>query len=136
MARSAAGRGLAESAPAPTARLLRDDQEASEQLETALQTVSCGLLVVAVFAPLSETLHKLLTAVAVVGMLVFLATDSPAARKESARFGVLLAASMVVALLLSVNPVWAALVVLVGSLLWDLERQENAGDPAERERPV
>jgi CHASE2 domain-containing sensor protein len=93
------------------------------------------LLIVAAFAPFSETLHTILAAVAVVGILVFLATDSPAARKESARFGILLAASMVLALLLSVNPVWAALLVLVGSLLWDLDRQENAEDLAERERP-
>jgi lysylphosphatidylglycerol synthetase-like protein (DUF2156 family) len=100
-----------------------------------LQFISCGLLIVAALAPLSETLHKILAAVAVVGILVFLATDSPAARKESARFMVLLMASVVLALLLSVNPVWAALVVLVGSVLWDLDRQENAEDSAERERP-
>lgn len=100
-----------------------------------LQFISCGLLIVAAFAPLSAPLHKILAAVAVVGILVFLATDSPAARKESARFGVLLAASMALALLLSVNPVWAALIVLVGSLLWDLDRQENAEDSEERERP-
>lgn len=48
---------------------------------------------------------------------------------------VLLVASVVLALLLSVNPVWAALVVLVGSVLWDLDRQENAEDSAERKRP-
>lgn len=99
-----------------------------------LQFISCGLLIVAAFAPFSETLNKILAAVAVVGILVFLATDSPAARKESARFMVLLAASVVLALLLSVNPVWAALVVLVGILLWDLDRQENAEDSVERPR--
>lgn len=110
-------------------------KERTNNWRLRLQFVSCGLLIVAAFAPLSETLHKILAAVAAVGILVFLATDSPAARKESARFGVLLAASIVLALLLSVNPVWAALVVLVGSLLWDLDRQENAENLAERERP-
>ena len=99
-----------------------------------LQTISCGLLILAAFAPLSETLHKTLTAVAVVGILIFLATDSPAARKESARFMVLLVASMAIALLFSVNPVWAAFVVLAGSILRDLYRQENAEYLAERER--
>jgi hypothetical protein len=100
-----------------------------------LQSISCGLLIIAAFAPLSEALHKILTAVAVVGILVFLATDSPAARNESARFMVLLVASMAIALLLSVNPVWPALLVLIGRVLWDLDRLENAEDAAERERP-
>jgi hypothetical protein len=99
-----------------------------------LQSISCGLLIVAAFAPLSEIPHTILTVVGLVGMLVFLTTDSPAARKESARLGVLLAASMALALLLSVNPVWAALVVLVGSLLWDLDRQEKTEELAKRER--
>lgn len=101
-----------------------------------LQTVSCGLLIVAAFAPLSETLHKILAAVAVAGMLVYLATDSPAARKESARFLVLVVASILLALLLSVNPVWMALAALVGTILWELDRQEKAEDPGDRKPRV
>lgn len=100
-----------------------------------LQFISCGLVIVAAFAPLSETLHKILAAVAVVGMLVYLATDSPAARKESARFMVLLVAAVALALLLSINPVWMALAALVGTILWDLDRQESTEDLAERQRP-
>jgi CHASE2 domain-containing sensor protein len=99
-----------------------------------LQIVSCGLLILAAFAPVSETLQKILTAVAVVGMLVFLATDSPASRKESARFMVLLVASVLLALLLSVNPVWTAFAALAGSVLWELDRQEKAEDLAARKR--
>lgn len=102
---------------------------------SSLQLVSCGLLTLAAFAPLSETLNKTLTAVAVVGILVFLASDSPASRKESARFLVLVVASILLALLLSVNPVWMALAVLVGTILWDLDKQENGEDAAERNRP-
>jgi hypothetical protein len=86
------------------------------------------------FASVSETLQKILTAVAVVGMLVFLATDSPASRRESARFMVLLVASVLLALLLSVNPVWAAFAALVGSVLWELARHENAEDLAAPKR--
>lgn len=101
-----------------------------------LQTFSCGLLILAAFAPLSETLKKTLIAVAVVGMLVFLATDSPASRKESARFLVLVVASILLALLLSVNPVWMALAALVGTILWELDRQEKAEDPGDRKPRV
>lgn len=102
---------------------------------SSLQLVSCGLIVLAAFAPLSETLKKILTAVAVVGMLVFLATDSPTARKESALFLGLLVASMALGLLISVNPVWMALATLVGFILWDLNRQENAEALADRKHP-
>ncbi len=97
-----------------------------------LQIVSCGLLILAAFAPVSETLQKILTGVAVVGMLVFLATDSPVSRKGSARFMVLLVASVLLALLLSVNPVWTAFAALVGSVLLELDRQKNAEDLAAR----
>jgi predicted branched-subunit amino acid permease len=100
-----------------------------------LQIFSCGLLILAAFAPLSETPNKILTVVALVGMLVFLATDSPASRKESALFMILLAASVLLALLLSVNPVWMVLGALVASVLWELDKTGKAEDPAERERP-
>ena len=102
-----------------------------------LQIFSCGLLILAAFVPLSETPHKILTVVAVVGMLVFVGTDSPASRKESARFMVLLAALVLLALLLSINPKWVifgAIGICVGSYLWELDRQEHAEDLAERER--
>ncbi len=101
-----------------------------------LQTFSCGLLILAAFAPLSETPHKILTVVALVGMLVFLGTDS-ASRKEFARIMILLAALVLLALLLSVNPKWAifgAIGIYVGSLLWEVFRHEHAEYVAERER--
>jgi hypothetical protein len=101
-----------------------------------LQTFFCGLLILAAFAPLSETPHKILTVVALVGMLVFLGTDS-ASRKEAARFMILLAALVLLALLLSVNPKWVifgAMGIYVGSFLWEVGGQEHADGIAERER--
>jgi amino acid permease len=101
-----------------------------------LQAFSCGLLILAAFAPLPETPDTILTVVALVGMLVFIGTDS-ASRKESARFMILLAALVLLALLLSINPKWVifgAIAVSVGSYLWELDRQEHAEDLPERER--
>ncbi len=101
-----------------------------------LQTVSCGLLILAAFAPLSETSHKMLTVVALVGMLVFISTDS-ASRKEAARFMILLAALVLLALLLSVNPKWVvfgAIGIYLGSLLGEVLRREHVEYVAERER--
>lgn len=102
---------------------------------SSLQIFSCGLLVLAAFAPLSETLHETLTVVAVVGILVFLATDSPASRKQSARVIVLVAASIALALLLSVNPVWVGFAALVVLLLWEFDREERAEDPGGPQTP-
>jgi hypothetical protein len=102
-----------------------------------LQTFSCGLLILAAFAPLSEIPHKILTVVALVGMLVFIGTDSPASRKESARFMILLAALVLLALLLSINPKWVifgAIGICAGSYLWEVDGQEHADEVAERER--
>jgi amino acid permease len=101
-----------------------------------LQTFSCGLLILTAFAPLYETPHTILTVVALVGMLVFLGTDS-ASRKESARFIILLAALVPLALLLSVNPKWVifgAIGIYVGSFLWEVFRREHGEYVAERER--
>lgn len=105
---------------------------------SSLQIFSCGLLILAAFAPLSETPHKVLTAVALVGMLVFLATDSPASRKEYAAFTILLAALVLSALLLSVNPKWAVfggIGIYIGACLWGVVRREHAEYLAERKRP-
>jgi hypothetical protein len=102
-----------------------------------LQTFSCGLLILAAFAPLSETPQKVLTVVALVVTLVFIGTDS-ASRKEAARFMVLLAALVLLALLLSVDPksgFFGAIGVSAGSLLWELGRQEHGDETAKRERP-
>ena len=101
-----------------------------------LQIFSCGLLFLAAFAPLSEVLAKILTAVAVAGMLVFIVTDS-VSRREAARFGILLAPLALLALLLSINPKWAifgAMGICVGSFLWGVVREEHAEYTAERER--
>lgn len=101
-----------------------------------LQTFSCGLLILAAFAPLSETPHEILTVVALVGMLVFIGTDS-ASRKESARFMILLAVLVPLALLLSVTPQWAifgAIGIYAGFSLWEVVRHEHAEYVAERER--
>lgn len=101
-----------------------------------LQIFSCGLLIFAALAPLSETPDKILTVVALVGMLVFISTDS-ASRKEAARFMILLAALVLLALLLSVNPKWAvfgAIGISVGSFLWEVVRREHVEYVAERER--
>jgi hypothetical protein len=100
------------------------------------QTFSCGLLILAAFAPLSETPQKVLTGVALMGTLFFIGTDS-ASRKEAARFTILLAALVLLALLLSVDPMWGffgAIGVSAGSLLWELGRQEHADETAQRER--
>jgi hypothetical protein len=101
-----------------------------------LQTFSCGLLILTAFAPLSETPHTILTVVALVGMLVFLGTD-PVARKETTRLMILLAALVLLALLLSVDPKWAifgAIGSCVGSILWEVIRREHGEYVTERER--
>lgn len=75
--------------------------------------------------------------VASVGLLVFIGTDSPASRKESARFMIPLVALVLFALLLSIDPRWVlfgAIGVCVGSFLWEVVRQEHAEHMAERER--
>ncbi len=99
-----------------------------------LQTFSCALLLLVAFAPLSETSHKILTAVSIVGMLVFIGTDSPARRKESARFMLLLAALVLLALLLSVSPVLMVFGVLGIYVLWGVVRQEHAEYIGEHKR--
>jgi hypothetical protein len=102
-----------------------------------LATFSFGLLILAAIAPLSETPHKILSLVASVVLLVFIFTDSPVARKEAARFMLLLVALVLLALLLSINPKWVifgALGICIGTTLWEVVRQEHAEYTAESER--
>lgn len=98
-----------------------------------LQLFSCGLLVLAAFAPLPDTPDKILSLVGALGLLVFLVTDSPGGRRESARFMIAVAALVLLALWLSINPT----VVIFGSiaiyLLWDVVREEQAEYMQERE---
>jgi hypothetical protein len=102
-----------------------------------LQTFALGLLFLAAFAPLPETSQRILTLVALVGLLVFIGTGSPASRKESARFMILLVVLVLLALPLSIDPRWVlfgAIGICVGSLLWEIVRQEHAEYLAQRER--
>lgn len=101
-----------------------------------LQIFSGGLLILAAVAPLSETSHEIVTAVAFMGMLVFIGTDS-VSRREAARLLILLAALVLLSLLLSVNPKWAIfgfIGICVGSIPWEVFKYEHAEYVAERER--
>jgi hypothetical protein len=102
-----------------------------------LQTLSAGLLIFAAFAPLSDTAHSILLLVASGGLLVYLSVDSPEFRKWVPRFLIPLAAFVLLALLLSINPKWVffgALGVYAGTCLWGVIRREHAEYLAERER--
>lgn len=100
-----------------------------------LQTCSLGLLIFAVFAPLSETPHRILLLLASLEMLAFLITDSPASRKETARFLIPLAALILLALLVSLDPKWVIfgfIGVFAGTCLWEVFKLEHAKYLAER----
>jgi hypothetical protein len=101
-----------------------------------LQTFSVGLLILAAFAPLSETPHRILMLLASVGSLVYLVADSPASRKEAARFLIPLAALVLLALLVSIDPRWVifgSIGLYAGACLWGVIRREHAEYLAERE---
>lgn len=71
------------------------------------------------------------------GLLVYLIADSPRSRKAAARFLIPLAALVLLALLLSINPKWVifgALGVYAGACLWGVVRREHAEYVAEQER--
>lgn len=102
-----------------------------------LQIFSGGLLILATFAPLPETWGKILTLVALAGMMVFFCTDSPAARRETARFGALVVALVLLALLLSINPIWVVfglMGICWAIYLWEVDKPKHAEYLAERER--
>lgn len=101
-----------------------------------LQTCSVGLLIFAAFAPLSETPHRVLGLLGSVGLLAFLIADSPASRRETARFLIPLAALVLLALLVSVDPKWVVfgfIGVFAATCLWDVFKLEHAEYLAERE---
>lgn len=73
-----------------------------------------------------------------VGLLVYLSVDSPAFRKWIPRFLIPLAALVLLALLLSIDPRWVffgSLGVYAGTCLWGVIRREHAEYLAEQERP-
>jgi hypothetical protein len=100
-----------------------------------LQTCSLGLLIFAAFAPLSETPHKILLLLASVGTLTFLIIDSPTSRKEAARSLIPLAALVLLALLVSIDPKWVFfgfIGVFAATCLWDVYKLEHAEYLAKR----
>jgi hypothetical protein len=100
-----------------------------------LQTCSVGLLIFAAFAPLSETPHRILLLLASLGMLTFLLVDSPTSRKEAARFLIPLAALVLLALLVSLDPKWVVfgfIGVFAATCLWDVFKLEHTKYLAER----
>lgn len=112
------------------------DNRSTNNWRLWLQLFSCGLLILTPFAPLSDALHTILMLVALAGLLVFLCTD-PDSRREVVRFGILLVALVLLALLLSINLKWVlfgAIGICVGSILWELAKLEDAEELAERER--
>jgi len=103
-----------------------------------LQTVSLGLLLVATFAPLSETLHGIVLWVALGGMVVYLATDSPESRNQLVRSLILLAAFLLLAVLFSFGRELVFVGVLgiwAGTTLWEVFKREHAEYLAQRDRP-
>lgn len=102
-----------------------------------LQNVSLGLLLVATFAPLSETLHGIVLPVALGGMLVYLATDSPESRKRLLHLLIPFAAFMLLAVLFSFGPELVFLGILgvwAGTILWEVFKGEHAEYLAQRDR--
>lgn len=102
-----------------------------------LQTISLGLLLVATFAPLSETLHGILLPVALGGTLVYFATDSPESRKWLLRSLISLAAFLLLAVLFSFGRelVFLGIVgIWAGTTLWEVFEGEHAEYLAERDR--
>lgn len=102
-----------------------------------LQTGSAGVLILALLAPLSEPLEKVLQLLALVGMLAFLLTDSTS-RREAVRFLIPLTALVLLALLVSVDPKWVFLGfigVYAGVCVWEVFTLEHAEYLAERKHP-
>jgi hypothetical protein len=78
-----------------------------------------------------------LTPVAFGGLLIFLSVDSPASRRLILRVLVPLVALIFLARLLSIDPRWVvfgAIGICVGSILWEIVRQEHAEYLAQRKR--
>jgi len=101
-----------------------------------LQAISLGLLLVAAFAPLSETLHGILFPMASVGMLVYFATDSPASRKWLVRMLTPLAVFILFAVVLPLSPgvvFFGILSIWAGTTLWDIFEREHAEYLAQRD---
>ncbi len=102
-----------------------------------LQTGSAGLLILTLLAPLSEPLEKVLQLLAIVGMLAFLLTDS-SSRREFVRFLIPLAALVLLALLVSIDPKWVFfgfIGVFAATCLWDVYKLEHAEYLAKRKHP-
>jgi hypothetical protein len=100
-----------------------------------LPALSAGLLILAPFAPLSGTPHAILMLLGPAGMLAYLLADSPASRREAARFLIPLAALVLLALLVSIDPRWVifgSIGVYVGIHLWEIVRDEHAEYLADR----
>lgn len=101
-----------------------------------LQTVSFGLLLVATFVPLSETLHGIVLWVASGGMVVYLATDSPESRNQLLRSLILLATVLLLAVLFSFDPKLVFVGILgiwAGIPLWEVLKREHAEYLAQRD---
>lgn len=99
-----------------------------------LQTGSAVLLTLTLLAPLSEPLEKVLQLLALVGMLAFLLTD-PISRREAVRFLIPLAALVLLALLVSVDPklvFFGFIGVYAATCLWEVIKLEHAEYLAER----
>jgi predicted PurR-regulated permease PerM len=102
-----------------------------------LQTVSLGLLLVASFAPLSETLHGIVLPVALGGMLAYFATDSPESRMWLLRSLIPFAAFILLAVLFSFGPklvFFGILGIWAGTTLWEVFKGEHAEYLAQRDR--
>lgn len=100
-----------------------------------LRTCSVGLLLLAAFAPLSETPRRILSLLAMAGTLAFLMVDSRESRKEVARLLIPVAALVLLALLVSVDPKWVifgSIGVYAGISLWGVFKLEHAKYLAER----
>lgn len=99
-----------------------------------LQIGSAGLLTLAFLAPLSEPLERVLQLLAIVGMLAFLLTDSTS-RREFVRFLIPLAALVLLALLVSIDPKWVFfgfIGVFAATCLWEAFKLEHAEYRAEQ----
>lgn len=113
------------------------DERRSNNWRWWLQTGSVGLLILTLLAPFPEPLERILQLLATVGMLAFLLTDSTS-RREAVRFLIPLAALVLLALLVSVDPKWVFfgfIGVFAGTCLWDVFKLEHAEYLAERKHP-
>lgn len=100
-----------------------------------LPLCTLSLLAVSAFAPLSGTPHRIVSLLALVGMVVFPLADSRESRKEFVRFLIPLAAVVLLALLVSIDPKWVIfgfVGVYIGICLRDLFKLEHAEYLTER----